>query len=64
MTLSEILNQAETIGANCRVKNIKAAAQSKECLDLIAKYNNTLAILDSFNKGWHNKHQELTTIIL
>ena len=67
MNNQEFLNQAELIGANCRIKNIKAAAQSKECLELIGKHGNTmatLAILNAFNKGWHNKHQELTSINL
>jgi hypothetical protein len=57
---TEILKQAELIGANCRINNIKAAAQSVECMQLIKEHGNTLKIVDAFNKGWHNKHNELT----
>ena len=57
---TDFLKQAELVGANCRINNIKCAAQSVECIELIKKHGNALAIVNAFNKGWHNKHNELT----
>jgi hypothetical protein len=64
------LQQAETIGANARVNNIKSSAQSTEFMNWFSKLFeggkkvNTLDILDAFNKGWHAKHNELTDLEL
>ena len=64
------LQQAELMGANARINNIKAAAQSVEFMSFLTKLFaenvkvNTIAFLDAFNKGWHTKHNELTNLEL
>ena len=64
------LQQAVQMGANARINNIKAAAQSVEFMNFLTKLFaenvkvNTIAFLDAFNKGWHTKHNELTNLEL
>jgi hypothetical protein len=64
------LQQAETIGANARVNNIKCAAQSTEFIkwatELFDSRTNltTNELIYAFNRGWHAKHKELTDLEL